>query len=120
MDIIPAFDKIIIERNFQKIALGQAVSLICSIQDITTTPGQHFQFDPSVTPQIEIFNPDNTIKVGFSNMTFISTGVYGYEHQTLYSDQIGMYTARFKAVDGTKTGITNKRVVFQTIFSIVF
>ena len=113
MSIIPTFNKIIMEREFQRVEAGQAVALICSIQDIITTPGQRFQFNPSLTPQVIIHNPDNTVKVGTTNMVFVSTGVYIYQHQTLSTDMIGFYTARFSAVDGSMTGITDRVVVFE-------
>ena len=113
MDVIPTFEMVIMEREFQLVEAGQAVTLLCSIQDIMTTPGQRFQFNPGTTPQIEIYNPGGTTKVVFTNMNFVSTGVYNYQHQTLAADEKGVYTARFKAVNGTMTGITDKVNVFK-------
>jgi len=113
MDIIPTFVKIIMEREFQLVEAGQAVTLLASIQDIMTTVGERFNFDPGTTPQIEIYNPNGTTKVAFANMNFVSTGLYNYQHQTLVTDQIGLYTARFKAVNGTMTGLTDKLLVFE-------
>ncbi len=113
MSIIPTFNKVVMEREFQKVEFGQAVNILCSIQDIITTPGQRFQFNPSTIPQVQLYNPDNTIKFAWSNMTFVSTGIYVYQHQTLTTDPIGIYTAQFMAVDGTMTGRTDKRNVFE-------
>jgi len=113
MDVVPIFNKIIMEREFQVVEAGQAVTLLASIQDIMTTPGQRFQFNPGTTPQIEIQNPDGTVKVAFANMNFVSTGLYNYQHQTISTDQKGIYTARFKAVNGTMTGLSDKVNVFK-------
>ena len=113
MDIVPTFNKIIMEREFQLVEAGQAVTLLCNIQDIMTTPGQRFNFNPGTTPQIEIYNPDGTTKVTFANMNFISAGFYNYQHQTLVNDQKGIYLARFKAINGTMTGLTDKIAVFK-------
>lgn len=112
-DIIPVFNKIIMERGFQLVEAGQAVTLLASIQDIMTTPGEKYQYNPSTTPQVQIFNPDGTEKVAFTNMNFIATGLYNYQHQTLVSDQKGVYTARFKAITGTMTGLTDRLAVFK-------
>lgn len=115
MNIIPTFNKIIMEREFQRVEAGQAVAILCSIQDIMTTPGQRFQFDPTITPQIIIYNPDNSIRVGWTNMTFVSTGVYIYQYQTLPTDSLGIYTAQFQAIDGSMTGITDNVAIFEVI-----
>lgn len=113
MDVVPTFNKIIMEREFQIVEAGQAVTLVCHIQDIMTTIGERFDFNPSTTPQIEIYNPDGTTKVAFANMNAVSTGFFNYQHQTLAADQKGVYTARFKAVNGTMTGVTDKLAVFK-------
>ena len=113
MDIVPTFNKIIMEREFLLVEAGQAVTLLCNIQDVITTPGQRFNFNPGTTPQLEIYNPDGTTKVTFANMNFVSAGFYNYQHQTISTDQKGIYTARFKAVNGTMTALTDKIVVFK-------
>ncbi len=114
MDVIPTVNKAIMEREFQKVEAGQAVALIINLQDIMTSPGQRFNFDVTTQPQIEIYNPDNTTKVAFVNMNHIGqVGYYNYQHQTLTTDFTGIYTARFKSVNGTMTCLTDKMVVFE-------
>ena len=113
MDIVPTFNKVIVEREFQAVEAGQAITLVINIQDIMTTLGQRFNFNPGTTPQVEIYNPDGTTKVAFANMNFVLTGIYNYQHQTVSSDQKGDYLARFKAVNGTMTGLSDKMRVFR-------
>lgn len=137
MDIVPTFNKVIMEREFQLVKLGQAVTLLCNVQDIMTTPGQRFQFDPDNRPEIQVYNPDDTIRVAWATMNFVATGQYNYQLQTLgpgYTvvfdelvfdedvfatetvlDVVGVYTAHFRAQHGTMKGITARVVVFEVI-----
>lgn len=118
MDIVPTFDRVLMEREFQLVRAGQAVTVIASIKDIMTTPGQRYQFNPGTTPQIQLYNPDGTVKVAWVNMVFIATGLYNYQHQTTTSDQLGNYTAQFRATNGTMTGITDKLLVFEILSAL--
>lgn len=140
MDAIPTVNKTIIEREFQRVEIGQAIALIINLQNIMTSPGQRFNFDVFTPPQVEIYNPDNTVKVPFADMNHIGqVGYYNYQHQTtlggtfgggfdplsfdplsfatttfiIAADQTGIYTARFQAVNGTMTCFTDKMVVFE-------
>lgn len=112
-DVIPAFIEIIVPREFQRIQLGQDCFVTVKIADIYTTLGIRELFNPASTPQIQIYNPDGTIKTAFTNMTFISTGTYGYQHTTSASDQSGEYTAQFRATNGTVDSITLQQVIFK-------
>lgn len=113
-DIIPTLDRAIVAPEFAKVEAGQAVAIVINIKDIMTTVGERFDFNPATTPQIEIYDPVSTIKVTFTNMNFVGvTGYYNYQHQTLLADVKGPYTARFKAINGTMTMLTDKMVVFE-------
>lgn len=111
-DIIPIFENIDVYPINRIIEQGQAVVVVCRILDTMTTPGAKLLFDPGTTPQIQIFNPDDTTKVALTDMNFVSTGLYNFQHQTLTSDTIGVYTALFTAVDGTMTGLTERYSIF--------
>ena len=112
MDIPPAFKSIAIEPEFGIVEAGQAVAVVATIVDLTTTLGETIPFDPATLPEIEILNPDDTVKVAFTDMNFVETGKYQYQHQTLSTDQTGAYSVRLRAVDGTMTGLTTKTVAF--------
>lgn len=113
-DIIPTLDRAIVEREFKRVEAGQAVAIIIDIKDIMTTVGERFDFNPATTPQIEIYDTVGVIKVAFTNMNFMgATGYYIYQHQTLSADVKGVYTARFKAINGTMTMLTDKMAVFE-------
>lgn len=114
MDAIPTVNKVIVERGFRKVEQGQAVHVVVNIQDIMTTPGARYDFNPGTTPQIEIYNPDRTVKVALSNMVYLArTGHYGYQHQTDADDQVGIYTGRVKAVNGSMTAMSDLMVLFE-------
>jgi hypothetical protein len=115
MDIVPTFDEVIVYREFAVVAVGQAVTVVAHIQDIMTTLGQRYNFDPDTTPQITIYNPDGSVAVATTDMNFVAVGYYNYQHQTLVTDQLGVYTAVFKAVNGTMTGTTAPLSVFKVI-----
>lgn len=113
-DEIPVFNQVLIQREFKKVEAGQAVAFQVNIQDLTTSLGQRFNFDPATTPQVEIYNPNGSTKVAFTNMSFFGlTGYYTYQHQTLINDAIGIYTARFKAINGSMTSLTDKIAMFE-------
>lgn len=113
MDVIPTLNKVIMEREFYIVEQGQAVNIVINIQDIMSTVGARYNFDPDTTPQIEIYNPDGSVAVVLTNMNFLSiTGMYGYQHQTDDESQQGAYTARFTAVNGTMTMLTDKIHIF--------
>lgn len=114
MDVIPTLNKAIIEREFAVVEAGQAVAVVINIQDIMTTVGQRFNFDPDTTPQIELYDPAGEELVAFTDMNFIGvTGYYNYQYQTTVDSIAGMYTARFTAENGTMTMLTDKMAVFK-------
>ena len=113
MDVIPTFDKIAMLRHFQLVEEGQFVGIFCYIVDIMTTPGSVYNFNPQTTPQVELYTPDGAMLVSFTNMSNISTGVYKYLHQTLLGQQKGLYTGRFKAINGTMTGLSEELALFK-------
>ena len=104
MDVVPTFNKIAMQRGFKKIARGQAITIHAYIEDIMTTPGLRFPMDPTSLPTVTLYNPDGTLYLAESNMTKVSIGVYEYRLQTTVNDQVGLYSAKFKAVNGTMTG----------------
>lgn len=116
MDVIPNFTRLIVQREFKRVLAGQAVTIECYIEDLMTTPGERFPFNPATTPQIKIYKPDDTVALAYTNMNFSGvTGNYNYQHQILSADQKGFYKAQFKAVNGTMTGETEQVVVFEVI-----
>lgn len=114
-DIIPSFNLIVMEREYQDIEADQAVSILASIQDVMSTPGQRYQFDPTNTPQIQIYDPLGAVKVAWIDMNFVDIGLYNYQHQSLTTDLSGTYTAQFKAINGTMTALTSKIAVFTIL-----
>jgi len=112
-DVTLVFDAVIVDRYFRKIAVGQAVTLLAQVKDISSSPGQRVNFDPVSIPQVAIHNPDGSIKVDFAQCNFVNTGLYNYQHQTLLSDQLGMYTACFRLLNNSKSAVTAERIVFE-------
>lgn len=103
---VPALFKVTLEREYKKITPGQAVSFSIKITDDSSTPGHKTLFNTATMPQVQIYNPDHSIKVAFTNMINSGVGVYRYDYQTLINDAKGTYTAAFKAINGDKTMLT--------------
>ena len=113
----PVFEKAIVLRSFKKVKLGQAVTISVNIKDILTSPGQRISASSFVLPQIQLYNPDGTVKVSFVNMNWTDAGFYIYQHQTLNTDMAGLYSVRFRAVNITSTALTDKLVAFTAVSS---
>jgi hypothetical protein len=114
MDIIPDFTRIIVSREHRKVEAGQAVIIECQIEDVMTTPGQRFPFNPDTTPQVKLYKPDGTLYQDWTNMNFSGvTGYYNYQKQTATNADKGKYSGQFKAVNGTMTGQTEIMELFE-------
>ena len=113
MDTIPTFVEFPIARHFKKIHAGQAVLLPARVADIYTSEGVKLPFNPSSPPQIQIYYPDGTIKVPYTDMVFLNTGLYGYEHQSSGVDPVGVYTGDFSATNGQYTSVTVEIMLFE-------
>jgi hypothetical protein len=113
-DETPFFNKIVVARAYRQVQRGQAISLYANVQ--YNSLYQNRDFDLATPPQIQIYNPDDTILLAFFDMNFAGTaGHYNYQHQVEASDQLGIYTAQFMAVNGTMTALTEKLNIFKAV-----
>lgn len=115
MDTIPTFVGFPIAQKFRRVFPGQNIVIPCEIADVYTSPRISLPFNPSSVPQIKIYNPDDTLKLDFTDMFFMNTGLYGYEHEVLTDDQKGDYHVQFTATNGEKESHTPKIYFFTVI-----
>lgn len=113
MDIIPSVKKLIITPENKIVSLGQAVVITCVVVENSTTIGQEFNFNPDNPPDIEIYNPDGTVKQAYASMNFIQDGYYIYQHQVATNDQKGFYTGKIKCSNGSMLCETEQLGLFR-------
>jgi len=112
-DAIPVFNKTIIPRGMQKVEAGQAIAIMVQVQTVMSLIGERFNFNPDHNPDVQLYNPDGTVKVAWSSMNYIgNVGYYIYQHQTIQADQVGSYSGRFRATNGSMTALSDLQVLF--------
>lgn len=99
-----------VQTAMQTSAPGTGVYIQIHIKDANQTTEQLFNPDTSIT--ITIYNPSGVAVVTDGAMTNESLGTYGYNYQTTTGSPVGLYTAKFKAVNGSVTGLTHPIGVF--------
>jgi hypothetical protein len=87
-----AIRQIDVPRQHRHITQGQAVQLSIEILDTSSTPSL---LDPTMTPVVSLFNPDDDAIFVEEPMTNISTGRYRKTYQTTHNDALGLYKATF-------------------------
>jgi hypothetical protein len=112
VDIIPALLKVVVEREYKKIAPGQAVETIIHLVDNMTTPGRRYPFTPIDPPTVEIYSPIDTVILAAVAMRQVGDGVFSYSHQTTTGYISGDYSAIFRCSNGDKDMVTSKHVIF--------
>jgi len=115
VDVVPTVWKVSVPREHRKNAQGTVVPVVIHIEDVTTTPGRRYPFNPAVLPQIELRTADGTVVQAFANMTNVGTGVYEYTYQLSGSAVKSSYYARFTAVNGSITAVTPPVRVFDVV-----
>ena len=86
-------------------------TIICSVV-ITNSSGVDTDPDTSIT--IAITDPNKNVEVAEVTMgTKDSTGHYHYDWASTTSNTKGNYTVLYKAVDGTRTSITNATIELE-------
>lgn len=112
-DAIPTVTDVVIPREFREIQRGQDIFVTIKIADVYSVEGDRVLFDPNTLPSIQIYNPDGTIRTAYTAMIFLSLGTYGYQFDSLVTDQQGLYTGQFQITNGGATGITRTMALFE-------
>src|SRR5437762_14180355 len=112
-DVTPVFGLIRVDKEYRRVKAGSSVTVTVYLDDVETTPGRRFAFNAVNAPQIQVYNPDGTIKQAYTDMFNVELGVYEYQHVSLTGDSIGAYSASFKAVNGGETTITPSVGIFE-------
>jgi len=112
---VPFMQKAVIGRGFHRLVAGSSLPIQLYIQEGDTSPGRLFSLNPETSVQVQLYNPDGTVKVPYASMTNMALGVYAYQHTTLVGDSKGKYEMDFKMVNGDKTTITDKMLVCEVI-----
>lgn len=115
IDVVPSLFKVLVPEQNRYVAAGQGVSVTIYIYNMASSPGIKYLFNPDTNPQIQIYKPDGTILVTYTDMAQSTTGTYTYQHQTGVNDTKGPYSAQFKAVNGAKTMLSKTMVIFEVV-----
>ena len=111
----PLLERVSIHPEYSRVTQGQSVPFRIHLQSVTTTFDKRYDLNTASTPQVELTNPDGTVKQAFIDMLSQGLGWYLYVHNVGVSYQKGSYTVRFKAVNGDKTLLTPKMHLFQVV-----
>ena len=115
MDVIPTFIEFIVPKEHRIVKAGHDVLVVVKIADLYSTLGIRELFDPSSTPQIQVYFPDGTIAIAYTNMTFMDVGTYNYVYTTIASDPVGEYTAQFQATNGSVDSVSPLVKIFTMV-----
>lgn len=106
--------KVAVPIENRHIPAGGSVPITIYIYNESSSPGRKIPANPLSNPQIRIYKPDGTVHLAYTDMVYLSTGVYTYRHQA-GSDPVGPYAAEFKAVNGITTCLTKPMVIFEVV-----
>ena len=115
VDVVPSLFKVLVPEQNRYVAAGQGVSVTIYIYNMASSPGVKYLFNPDTIPQVQIYRPDGTTLLAYTNMVQSTTGTYTYQHQVSVNDSKGPYTAQFKAVNGDKTMLSKGIVIFEVV-----
>lgn len=110
LEITPVVGKIEVPEPMQVAAFGQIVSIFAYIYNVESTPNHAFPVSTPTPPQIEVYDPLDTISVAFTDMTWIDEGICMYQYQIPSVGFTGAYACRVKTLNGSKSSITEKVV----------
>ena len=91
---------------------GDSIVITAQVTDPSVKPS--LLFDPD-TFQINVLNPDGTLRVTLGSMIKMSTGEYSYTLQSLSNWPLGVYAINLKAVSGTYTAQTITQEAFKLV-----
>lgn len=112
---IPLLYKVYLSRESRVVSLGESVNFTIHLMQNMTTFGRRFDIIPDTSVEVELSNPDKTVNTAFADMEHLTDGKYFYVHDVGISDQVGAYSARFKAVNGDKIMLTPKMTLFEVL-----
>lgn len=115
VDVIPTVVGVYVPREHRKVSAGQAVSLFITVADLSTTPGRSFPFSSLNGAEIQLYQFLGGIVQAWAVMDQLDVGIYGYNYQTAYDADIGVYSGRFRVTNGDAVAITEPQVLFEII-----
>ena len=115
VNVIPSLFKVLVPEQNRYIAAGQGIPITIYIYNMASSPGAKYLFNPDTTPQLQIYKPDGTTLLTYTNMVQSNIGTYTYQYQTSVNDGKGPYSAQFKAVNGDKTMLSKQIVIFEVV-----
>jgi hypothetical protein len=112
---VPFMQKAVMQRGYRRTVSGNTVPVLLYIQQGDTTPGRLYSLNPETSTQIQVYNPDGTIKTAYTSMVNKSLGIYEAVILTASGDPKGQYQGDFKMINGDKTTVTEKVRLFELV-----